>query len=101
MMVVLQIKKFKDALAKHTPDRCSLGPTKGLEEKELVALAANKDLSFTYTPKPVQPVPTPAQEEILPDTAPSHSSPSLPLPLHTTLKSAQDSEKKTLVSFGR
>lgn len=42
------IKKFKDALAKHTPDRCSLGPTKGLEEKELLALAANKDLNFTY-----------------------------------------------------
>ncbi|CAL9225657.1 unnamed protein product [Arabidopsis halleri] len=47
------IKKFRDALAKHGPDRCSLGPTKGLEEKELVALAANKELNFTYTPKPV------------------------------------------------
>ncbi|CAN1271677.1 Thioredoxin-like 1-1, chloroplastic [Linum perenne] len=45
------IKKFRDALAKHTPDRCSLGPVKGLEEKELVALAANKDLNFTFTPK--------------------------------------------------
>ncbi|CAH8265332.1 unnamed protein product [Arabidopsis lyrata] len=47
------IKKFRDALAKHGPDRCSLGRTKGLEEKELVALAANKDLNFTYTPKHV------------------------------------------------
>ncbi|EFH57929.1 hypothetical protein ARALYDRAFT_345747 [Arabidopsis lyrata subsp. lyrata] len=47
------IKKFRDALAKHGPDRCSLGRTKGLEEKELVALAANKDLNFTYRPKHV------------------------------------------------
>lgn len=46
------IKKFRDALAKHGPERCSLGPTKGLEEKELLALAANPDLSFAYTPKP-------------------------------------------------
>ncbi|KAJ6757551.1 THIOREDOXIN-LIKE 1-3 CHLOROPLASTIC [Salix koriyanagi] len=93
------IKKFKDALAKHTPDRCSLGPTKGLEEKELVALAANKDLSFTYTPNQVQPAPVPAEEEVVPATARSHSDgglPPLPLPL-TTLKSAQDSEEKTLV----
>uniref|UniRef100_A0A804LJJ1 Thioredoxin domain-containing protein n=1 Tax=Zea mays TaxID=4577 RepID=A0A804LJJ1_MAIZE len=42
------IKKFRDALAKHKPDRCSLGPTRGLEESELLALAANKDLQFTY-----------------------------------------------------
>ncbi|MBA0770644.1 hypothetical protein Gotri_019250 [Gossypium trilobum] len=56
---ILTIKKFKDALAKHSPDRCSLGPTKGLEEKELLALAANKDLSFNYTPKPFLPTPFP------------------------------------------
>jgi len=43
-----QIKKFKDALAKHGPERCSLGPARGLEESELMALAANKDLQFTY-----------------------------------------------------
>ncbi|KAJ6761666.1 THIOREDOXIN-LIKE 1-1 CHLOROPLASTIC, partial [Salix koriyanagi] len=60
------IKKFKDALAKHTPERCSLGPTKGLEEEELVALAANKDLSFAYAPKPVQPAPVPAAEQVAP-----------------------------------
>ncbi|KAJ6974956.1 hypothetical protein D5086_024453 [Populus alba] len=104
------IKKFKDALAKHTPDRCSLGPTKGLEEKELAALAANKDLSFTYTPKKVQPAPVPAaEEEVVPATAPSHSDGglpprplTLPLPLPTTsLKSAQDSGEKTLVISGR
>ncbi|KAL4352885.1 hypothetical protein GQ457_06G017790 [Hibiscus cannabinus] len=58
------IKKFKDALAKHKPDRCSLAPTKGLDEKELLALAANKDLSFNYTPNPVQPTPLAAPEEI-------------------------------------
>lgn len=44
----LQIKKFKDALAKHSPDRCSLGPARGLEESELMALASNRDLEFTY-----------------------------------------------------
>ncbi|KAF5205041.1 Thioredoxin-like 1-1 protein [Thalictrum thalictroides] len=43
------IKKFRDALAKHTTERCSLGPTKGMEEAELLALAANRDLSFNYT----------------------------------------------------
>lgn len=97
------IKKFKDALAKHTPDRCSLGPTKGLEEKELLALSANKDLSFNYTPKPVQPPPVPQHEEIIPETAPSHSnSDPLLLSLPTTiLKSAQDVEDKTLVTAGR
>lgn len=42
------IKKFKDALAKHSPDRCSLGPARGLEESELMALASNRDLEFTY-----------------------------------------------------
>ncbi|KAG6518119.1 thioredoxin-like 1-2, chloroplastic [Zingiber officinale] len=52
------IKKFKDALAKHNTDRCSLGPAKGLEESELMALSANKDLSFTYAKKPV-PFPNP------------------------------------------
>ncbi|OVA03912.1 Thioredoxin [Macleaya cordata] len=44
------IKKFKDAIAKHTTERCSLGTTKGLDESELLALAANRDLSFNYTP---------------------------------------------------
>ncbi|KAL4607039.1 thioredoxin-like 1-1, chloroplastic [Castanea sativa] len=97
------IKKFKDALAKHTPDRCSLGPTKGLEEKELLALSTNKDLSFNYTPKPVQPPLVPPHEEIIPETAPSRSN-SDPLLLSlpsTILKSAQDVEDKTLVTAGR
>ncbi|XVF56995.1 hypothetical protein PTKIN_Ptkin06aG0167100 [Pterospermum kingtungense] len=96
------IKKFKDALAKHTPDRCSLGPIKGLDEKELLALAANKDLSFNYTAKPVQPAPVPAQEEILVSKeVPSDSGTKLPLPLPTTSLMPNDSEEKTLVSVGR
>nr|XP_043635166.1 thioredoxin-like 1-1, chloroplastic [Erigeron canadensis] len=69
------IKKFKEALAKHAPDRSSLGPPKGLEEKELLALGSNKDLSFTYAPNPNQ------TQKIAP--APAHESvpqPSLPLP---------------------
>ncbi|KAL1206150.1 Thioredoxin-like 1-3 [Cardamine amara subsp. amara] len=45
------IKKFKEALEKHGREQCSIGETKGLEEKELVAMAANKDLSFDYKPK--------------------------------------------------
>ncbi|XP_039159977.1 thioredoxin-like 1-1, chloroplastic [Eucalyptus grandis] len=76
------IKKFKDALAKHIPDRCSLGPTKGLEEKELLALAANKDLSFNYKPKPV---PVTEHEEAVaePVVSPAHSD--LPLPVSLPL----------------
>ncbi|PKI34093.1 hypothetical protein CRG98_045550 [Punica granatum] len=94
------IKKFKDALAKHSPDRCSLSPTKGLEEKELLALSANRDLSFTYTLKSV---PVPEQEAAVPEPAPSHpnSDTQLPLPLGG-LPSAQESkEKRTLVNSGR
>ncbi|XP_020570678.1 thioredoxin-like 1-2, chloroplastic isoform X2 [Phalaenopsis equestris] len=45
------IKKFKDALAKHNTDRSGLGPAKGLEEKELLALAASRDLCFDQTKK--------------------------------------------------
>lgn len=40
-------------MAKHGTERCSLGPAKGLEESELMALASNKDLSFRYTKKPM------------------------------------------------
>ncbi|XP_068660705.1 thioredoxin-like 1-2, chloroplastic [Aristolochia californica] len=45
------IKKFKDAIAKHGTDRCSLGPAKGLEESELLKLAAKGLLSFDYRPE--------------------------------------------------
>ncbi|KAK7336234.1 hypothetical protein VNO77_16770 [Canavalia gladiata] len=89
------IKKFKDALAKHTPDRCSLGPTKGLEEKELLALSANKDLSFTYTPKPLQP----ANEESATKVAHTSSSESLPLPPLTF--NSEVSKERTLTTAGR
>ncbi|CAN7097924.1 unnamed protein product [Brassica rapa subsp. narinosa] len=82
------IKKFRDALAKHSPDRCSLGPTKGVEEKELVALAANKELKFSYTPKVV-----PVEKEAAIPTA----NPALPVP-HPSMSG---SEEKTLVSAGR
>ncbi|KAJ4974063.1 hypothetical protein NE237_007237 [Protea cynaroides] len=40
------IKKFKDALAKHGTDRCSLGSAKGLEESELLKLASNAQISI-------------------------------------------------------
>ncbi|XP_058107732.1 thioredoxin-like 1-1, chloroplastic [Magnolia sinica] len=79
------IKKFKNALAKHTTDRCSLGPAKGLEETELLALAANKELSFNYTAKPV-PVPAKRTAETTP------SSPKLPLT--SVQKATQESEEK-------
>lgn len=62
------IKKFKDALAKHGTARCSLGPAKGLEESELLALAANRELNFTYTKPPApehEPVPVP---DLMPGT---------------------------------
>ncbi|GLT95350.1 hypothetical protein SLE2022_130360 [Rubroshorea leprosula] len=98
------IKKFKDALAKHTPDRCSLGPTKGLEEKELLALAANKDLSFNYIPKPVKPVPAPApvQEEILVSEAvPFDSGAKLPLPILSAVPKPKESEEKPLVAAAK
>jgi len=47
------IKKFKDALAKYGTDRCSLGPAKGLDESELLSLAAIGQISLNF----------PAQEE--------------------------------------
>ena len=83
------IKKFRDALAKHTPERCSLEPTKGLEEKELLALAANKELTFTYTPKPK---PKPVQP----------AAPSLkPLPLPSFTANSDVSKDRTLATSGR
>ncbi|KAL2516021.1 Thioredoxin-like 1-1 [Forsythia ovata] len=44
------IKKFKDALAKYGTERCSLGPTKGLEESELLALASSGQISRKLQP---------------------------------------------------
>ncbi|KAL4591764.1 hypothetical protein LXL04_004735 [Taraxacum kok-saghyz] len=93
------IKKFRDALAKYKPDRCGLAPPKGLEEKELVALGSNRDLSFVYTPKEVPqtlPVSVPVSVE--------HSHPlplPLPRPLKSTLEKKDGSKDKTMVSSGR
>ncbi|XP_055800990.1 thioredoxin-like 1-1, chloroplastic [Solanum dulcamara] len=101
------IKKFKDALAKYGTDRCTLGPPKGLEEKELLALAANKDLSFNYTPK-TEEVPdlVTSQEEVEDRTPPNIESPlPLPLPLPITSNSSQtakrDTEKEAYATSGR
>ncbi|KAK9081735.1 hypothetical protein Syun_031181 [Stephania yunnanensis] len=86
-----KIKKFKDALAKHSTERSSLGPPKGLEESELIALAANKDLSFNYTPKPVE-------VEPIPSTTTSPSPPSLlpSTPIKEPIKTSDN--KCTLLS---
>jgi hypothetical protein len=93
--VFMQIKKFRDALAKHKPDRSSLGPVRGLEESELLALAANKDLQFTYSkePEPVLSGDAAAVEVIAPE-APKLSVPAKPLV-------RQGSQDRSLVSSGR
>ncbi|XP_059277493.1 thioredoxin-like 1-1, chloroplastic [Lycium ferocissimum] len=94
------IKKFKDALAKYGTDRCTLGPPKGLEEKELLALAANKDLSFNYTPKTEEePVPLASQEQVK-ETTPNIESP-LPLPLPITKAKQLGSANKAYATSGR
>ncbi|KAG6489089.1 thioredoxin-like 1-2, chloroplastic [Zingiber officinale] len=80
------IKKFKDALAKHITDRCSLGPARGLEKEELLALAANEDLSFNYPSNPV-----PFLDEVA-----ERSASTLPMPVF-----AQDADNKALALAGR
>ena len=47
--IVLQIKKFKDALAKYGTERCSLGPAKGLDESELMNLASIGQISKGFS----------------------------------------------------
>ncbi|KAF6171827.1 hypothetical protein GIB67_007348 [Kingdonia uniflora] len=47
------IKKFKDALAKHGTERCSLGPAKGLEESELLKLVSNGEISLNIPSKSI------------------------------------------------
>ncbi|KAF5725703.1 thioredoxin-like 7 family protein [Tripterygium wilfordii] len=93
------IKKFKDALAKYNTDSVSTGPAKGLEAKELVALAANKDLNFTYTPKADQPE-APRELEVVPaEVTISHSDSMIPTHLPSAiLNSPKDVEEKTLVT---
>ncbi|CAA7022496.1 unnamed protein product [Microthlaspi erraticum] len=43
---IATINKFKKALDKHGSERCSLGPAKGLDEKELAALASVGELKI-------------------------------------------------------
>jgi hypothetical protein len=90
----MQIKKFRDALAKHKPDRCSLGPVRGLEESELLALAANKDLQFTYAKEPEPVLSRDAAMEV---NAPEP--PKLPVPAKPLAR--QGSQDRSLVSPGR
>uniref|UniRef100_A0A0E0EGB1 Thioredoxin domain-containing protein n=1 Tax=Oryza meridionalis TaxID=40149 RepID=A0A0E0EGB1_9ORYZ len=90
------IKKFKDALAKHGPDRCGLGPAKGLEESELMALAANRDLNFTYTPNQDL---VPIADALLKEAA-APGGPWLPLPATATQLFTHGSEN-SLLSSGR
>lgn len=52
------IKKFRDALAKHGTDRCSLGPAKGLDESELLKLASINELSINL------PLPSTVEEKV-------------------------------------
>ncbi|XP_073269202.1 thioredoxin-like 1-2, chloroplastic [Primulina huaijiensis] len=48
------IKKFKDAVAKHGTDRCSLGAAQGLNESELLALASNGLISNNSLQNPAE-----------------------------------------------
>ncbi|KZV23302.1 thioredoxin-like 1-2, chloroplastic [Dorcoceras hygrometricum] len=48
------IKKFKDAIAKHGTDRCSLGPAQGLNDSELLALASHGLISKNSIPNPTE-----------------------------------------------
>ncbi|CAH9134790.1 unnamed protein product [Cuscuta epithymum] len=86
------IKKFKDALAKYGSEHCSEGPAKGLEEKELLALSSNRDLSFEFTPKQ-EPNALPSLEEIVTTMGTSSSYPSshfqFPLPIPSPLSPSQ------------
>lgn len=56
--VYKQIKKFKDALAKHGTDRCGLGPAKGLDEAEILKLVSVGELSINF------PVPSTKEERL-------------------------------------
>ncbi|KAK4478337.1 hypothetical protein RD792_017627 [Penstemon davidsonii] len=44
------IKKFKGALAKHGTERCSLGPAKGLDKSEILALSSIGQIKTDLVP---------------------------------------------------
>ncbi|XP_066400612.1 thioredoxin-like 1-1, chloroplastic [Miscanthus floridulus] len=90
------IKKFKDALTKHGADRCSLGPARGLDESELMALAANRDLQFTYE----KPGLVPLAEAIAKEAA-APGGPWLPLPASATQQLLSQGSDNSLLSSGR
>ncbi|KAJ1292470.1 hypothetical protein BS78_02G393900 [Paspalum vaginatum] len=85
------IKKLKDALAKHGADRCSLGPARGLDDSELMALAANRDLHFAYD------VDKELADAIAREAA-APGGPWLPLPASATHMLAQGSDDSSLLS---
>lgn len=95
------IKKFRDALAKHSPDRCSIGPTKGLDEKELLALSANSDVGFKYTAQPVEPAKEEQSEREEAPPAPSAEPIPLPASAMSVQISSDSNQERTLVSSGR
>lgn len=64
----LQIKKFRDALAKYgdaDDDRYRLGPAKGLEKKELLALASAGLISRSSLPEDIDKDPSDDDEDLL------------------------------------
>ncbi|KAG8388700.1 hypothetical protein BUALT_Bualt02G0152600 [Buddleja alternifolia] len=63
------IKKFKDALAKHGTERCSLGPTKGLDESELLALASIDLISRDLVPNSTKEDDEKVEDLVLNETA--------------------------------
>jgi len=50
-LYIVQINKFRTALAKQSSERCSLGPAKGLDESELLRLASMGELSLNSSTK--------------------------------------------------
>ncbi|RWW33124.1 hypothetical protein BHE74_00043168 [Ensete ventricosum] len=81
-------------LKMHWPSTARIGAALGLEESELLALAANQDLYFNYTRKPVL---VPSLDDVA-DRAPAS-------PIYLAIPAApymliQDSEDKALITAG-
>ncbi|KAI6673535.1 hypothetical protein NL676_001441 [Syzygium grande] len=81
-----------------TPQTVVASAQQKVWKRKLLALAANKDLSFNYTPKPV---PAMEQEEAVaePVVSPGHSD--LPLPVSLPLPSSTSSDQKPFVNTAR